>query len=82
VIVQGERHLRKILRQYIGYYHESRTHLDLEKDCPVSSETQVPEIGGIKSEPMLGGLHHRYFREVAEEILIFPMEKKLLDRST
>ncbi|MBU8870214.1 MAG: integrase core domain-containing protein, partial [Gemmatimonadales bacterium] len=65
VIVLRERHLRKILRQYIDYYHESRTHLGLEKDCPVSRETQGPEIGGVKSEPVLGGLHHRYFREAA-----------------
>ncbi len=65
IIVFNARHLRKILRQYFDYYHESRTNLGLEKDCPVSREVQEPQIGEIRSEPVLGGLHHRYFREAA-----------------
>ena len=31
VIVLGERHLRRVLTEYLGYYHGSRTHLSLEK---------------------------------------------------
>lgn len=34
VIVLGERHLRRILTDYLTYYHGSRTHLSLEKDAP------------------------------------------------
>ena len=34
VIVLGERHLRRILRKYLEYYHGSRTHLALDKDTP------------------------------------------------
>ncbi|MDH3216905.1 MAG: integrase core domain-containing protein [Candidatus Krumholzibacteria bacterium] len=33
-IVFNERHLRRVLKEYFRYYHESRTHLGLEKDCP------------------------------------------------
>jgi len=65
IVVLHDRHLRKVLRQYLGYYHESRTHLGLAKDCPVSRAAQGPKTGEIKSEPVLGGLHHRYFREAA-----------------
>jgi len=65
IVVLNDRHLRKILRQYLDYYHTSRTHLGLEKDCPVSRETQGPQIGEIISKPVLAGLHHRYFREAA-----------------
>jgi len=65
IIVFNARHLRKILRQYFDYYHESRTHRGLMKDSPVSREVQGPQIGEIRSEPVLGGLHHRYFREAA-----------------
>ncbi len=65
MVVFNARHLRKVLRQYLGYYQESGTHLGLDKDCPVSREIQGPEIGEIKSKPVLGGLHHRYFREAA-----------------
>src|SRR6266478_1817088 len=34
VIVLNERHLRRRLRNYLGYYHASRTHLALGKDAP------------------------------------------------
>ena len=36
VIVLNERHLQRILRDYVGYYHRSRTHLALDKDTPES----------------------------------------------
>jgi hypothetical protein len=34
VLVVGERHLRRILTGYFGYYHQARTHLSLAKDAP------------------------------------------------
>ena len=34
VIVLNERHLRRILREYISYYHVCRTHLSLTKILP------------------------------------------------
>jgi len=65
VIVFGERHARQILRQYVDYYNRDRTHLALEKDCPKSREIEPPERGPIQCRPVLGGLHHRYFRKAA-----------------
>ena len=65
VIVFSERHLRRVVRGYLEYYHGSRTHLVLEKDCPVRREVEPPAFGGICSEAMVGGLHHRYFRRAA-----------------
>jgi putative transposase len=65
VIIIDERHLRRVLKEYLHYYHRSRTHLGLEKDCPDQRGVELPEIGSIKSEPVLGGLHHRYFRNAA-----------------
>ena len=35
VIVFDESSLRRILVRYLDYYHESRTHLSLDKDAPV-----------------------------------------------
>ena len=35
VIVFGECHLRHLLRSYLNYYNETRTHLSLDKDAPV-----------------------------------------------
>ena len=34
MIVLDERHLKRILRKYVDYYHSCRTHLSLEKDAP------------------------------------------------
>ena len=65
VIIFNERHLRRVLRDYLDYYHRSRTHLGLEKDCPVTRPVELPKIGPVASEPVLGGLHHRYFRQAA-----------------
>ena len=60
VIVFGEFHLRHLLRSYLNYYNETRTHLSLDKDAPVSRPIQV--VGRIFGRPVLGGLHHQYMR--------------------
>ena len=64
-IIFGENHLRRVLRDYFNHYHESRTHLGLGKDCPESRPVEPPDLGPICAEPMVGGLHHRYFRRKA-----------------
>ena len=51
--------------KYLIYYHQSRTHLALEKDAPESRSVQVPERGNIIALPQVGGLHHRYERKAA-----------------
>uniref|UniRef100_A0A1S7LC16 Integrase, catalytic region n=1 Tax=Magnetococcus massalia (strain MO-1) TaxID=451514 RepID=A0A1S7LC16_MAGMO len=65
MIVLCEEHLRKILGEYLLYYHGSRTHMSLSKDCPNPRPMQVQQSGRIKSTPFLGGLHHRYERQAA-----------------
>jgi hypothetical protein len=65
VIISNEQHLRCVLHEYLNYYHRSRTHLVLKKDCPESRAVEPPEVGLIESGPVLGGLHHRYFRQAA-----------------
>ena len=65
VIVIGEKHLQRVLKEYLAYYHESRTHLGLEKDSPEPRQVQGPGVGPVASNPVLGGLHHHYYREAA-----------------
>ncbi len=65
VIVLGEQHLRRILRQYLEYYHGSRTHLALDKDAPEPRERESVDGGKVVALPMVGGLHHRYTRRAA-----------------
>jgi putative transposase len=65
VIVLGERHLRRMLRAYLAYYHGSRTHLALEKDAPMPRRVQHVGDGAVIAFPEVGGLHHRYERRAA-----------------
>jgi hypothetical protein len=60
VVVFGERHLRDLLNSYQKYYNEARTHLSLHKDAPIPRPVQT--VGRTLAMPVLGGLHHQYFR--------------------
>ena len=60
VVVFGEGHLRHLLRSYANYYNQTRTHLSLNKDSPVSRAIET--VGRILPIPILGGLHHQYVR--------------------
>ena len=60
MVVLGEDHLRRVMRAYVHYYNNARTHLSLDKDAPNGRTTQ--SCGAINSIPHLGGLHHQYSR--------------------
>ena len=62
LLVLNERHARRLLAEYLKYYHEDRTHYALAKEPPLCRpvlERPSPqsEVVGI---PRVGGLHHRY----------------------
>jgi transposase InsO family protein len=66
VIVMNEGHLRRLLRKFVAeYYHRSRTHLSLCKDCPDPRSIELPQTGNVVELPLVGGLHHRYTRRAA-----------------
>jgi transposase InsO family protein len=60
VIPVNERHLRSVLREFVGYYHAERPHrgLGLKPPHPAAG----PATGRVRSRPVLGGLHHVYER--------------------
>jgi transposase InsO family protein len=51
VIVFNEASLRRHVKSFMAYYHESRTHLSLAKDAPQSRPVQGPEVGRIVAIP-------------------------------
>ena len=65
VIVFNEASMHRHVKSFLAYYHESRTHLSLEKDSPKGRPVQAADAGEIASIPQLGGLHHRYERRAA-----------------
>ena len=54
----SEQHLLRTVREYAGYYNESRTHQSLDGNAPVAR--RVERVGKVISTPVLNGLHHRY----------------------
>ncbi|MFQ5550569.1 MAG: integrase core domain-containing protein [Gemmatimonadales bacterium] len=68
VVVLDDRHLIRLVRTYLQYYHDDRWHLGLDKDAPVPRLTtpRPSSIGKVVALPRVGGLHHRYeWREAA-----------------
>jgi putative transposase len=65
LIVFDEASLLRHLKLFLAYYHETRTHLSLEKDTPGHRAVQEPASGRIVAIPQVGGLHHRYERRAA-----------------
>ncbi|MHB9037564.1 MAG: integrase core domain-containing protein [Armatimonadota bacterium] len=67
IIPLNERHLHRLLKEYIGeYYHPVRTHSSLDHRPPVVTEKpQLSPDDTLKSEPILGGLYHNYQAKAA-----------------
>jgi putative transposase len=68
VIALNEEHLRRLLRDYVSYYHQDRIPDSLEEDAPNRrpAEQRLTPTATVTSLPRLGGLHHRYaWREAA-----------------
>jgi hypothetical protein len=65
VIVFNEASLYQHVKAFLGYFHESRTHLSLDKDAPDTRPVQTAAAGRIITVPQVGGLHHRYERRAA-----------------
>ena len=68
VIALDERHLLRLMRDYVTYYHQDRIHDSLAKDTPDQRaiEPKPAASANVTSMPRLGGLHHRYsWREAA-----------------
>jgi hypothetical protein len=67
VVVFGEDHLRRLLREYVAYYNAERVHTSIS-DAPEgrTSETKPSRSVRIIRLRRVGGLHGRYtWREAA-----------------
>ena len=58
----GETHLRSLIRRFVAYYNEDRTHLGIGKDAPFGRAIEPSPAPGarIVALPRVGGLHRRY----------------------
>jgi putative transposase len=69
LIPLNERHLRRILKEWVAHYNRGRPHSSLGPGIPEpSAGIPVPQISGhcircghrVVGRPVLGGLHHEY----------------------
>jgi len=64
-LVLGERHLRRVLTEYVTYFNGDRPHQGIEQRAPASlgataTPPQTRTGGRVVAVPVLGGLHHAY----------------------
>lgn len=63
VIPLNERHLHSLLREYVSYYNNHRTHQGIKGKTPVPSPIHLPtsaEETKLEATPVLNGLYHTY----------------------
>jgi transposase InsO family protein len=66
MIIFHERQLYQALQSDLEYYHHVRPHRSLlHHDSPVPRSVQAPDSGKVIELPLVGGLHHHYFRQAA-----------------
>jgi transposase InsO family protein len=62
-LIFGERHLQRILKDYMAYYNHARPHQGLGQRIPmplIPTDPIQARGGTIQVSPILGGLHHQY----------------------
>jgi len=59
IIVDNERHWKRLPTRYFRYYHEDRTHLEMNKETPANRSISRGR-GRLIALPQVAGLHHRY----------------------
>jgi putative transposase len=64
LLILGEAHLRRVVRDYVDYYNRARPHQGIEQRCPIPIEPSRKE-GLVKCRNVLGGVIHDYHREAA-----------------
>jgi transposase InsO family protein len=64
LIILNERHLHRVLNEYITYYNARRPHQGIDQDSPLGLKSVTAE-GPILYRKVLGGIIRDYYREAA-----------------
>lgn len=65
VVVLNERHLHRLLADYLQHYHRWRCHRSLAMDSPFPRPVQGPEFGRVVEVAEAGGPYRHYERRAA-----------------
>jgi putative transposase len=65
ILILSERHLRRIMTEYVTYFNYARPHQGINQRIPCDPQLPDDSAGEIVGIPVLGGLHHDYQRKAA-----------------
>jgi putative transposase len=63
LLILGQRHLRRVLVDYVQYYNTARPHQGLVQLAPLPFPP--PQTGPVACRDVLGGIIHNYYRQAA-----------------
>ncbi len=64
VLIVGERHLHRVLKEYAAYFNHARPHQGIGQQIPAGDKRSIGE-GPVRCRDVLGGIIHDYYREAA-----------------
>ena len=63
ILILGEAHLRRVLKEYARYFNQARPHQGIGQQLPEAEpDRSGGDHGRVMAFPVLGGLHHDYRR--------------------
>ena len=62
LLILNERHLRRVLAEYVEYFNRWRPHRSIGQRAPCAAAESIGDPNGreVVGKPVLGGLHHVY----------------------
>ncbi|WP_119071516.1 integrase core domain-containing protein [Aggregatilinea lenta] len=63
ILILSERHLRRNVKAYVGYFNHARPHQGINGQIPIPAGPPlpiIPPLSQLRRIPILGGLHHGY----------------------
>jgi putative transposase len=67
ILILNERHLRRVLQEYVEYYNQARPHQGICQRFPISAPERSTE-GPIHKRIVLGGILHDYYRQPSDPV--------------
>ena len=61
-LIFNERHLKRVLQEFVSYYNTCRPHQGIGQAIPIKTVAPANSSGKIVAFPVLGGLHQHYQR--------------------
>ena len=65
LLILGERHLRRVVQEYVRYFNQLRPHQGMGQRLPAPAGPVPTTRGIVRASPILDGLHHDFQRGIS-----------------